>query len=270
MPASISLSAISFKAGGKNILNNISLAIYPGEITAILGPSGSGKSTLLKTMISINKPSSGIIKCNGGLMTENIDDFRKDLGYVPQDDIIHQDLSVFQNFYYASRLRLPPSLSEEAINAKIGIYLRILGIEERKHLKVRKLSGGQRKRVNIGIELIADPKFLILDEPASGLDPATEEDLLILLNDLKKEKKTIILTTHSMEYLNKVDRLLIMMEGYLIFNGTLSNMKSFFGIIHSADLFKKIRDSSAEQWHQKFTASQFLSAAALPMGELKR
>lgn len=266
MPASISLSTISFKAGGKNILSNITLSIYPGEITAILGPSGSGKSTLLKTIISINKPSSGIIKCNGSLMEENIDGFRKELGYVPQDDIIHRDLSVFQNFYYASRLRLPPSLSEEAVNAKIGIFLNLLGLEERKHLKVKKLSGGQRKRVNIGIELIADPKYLLLDEPASGLDPATEEDLLTLLNELKKENKTIMLTTHSMEYLNLVDRLLIMKDGYLIFNGTLKDMKSFFGIIHSADLFKKIRDTAAETWHNSFTTSSYFKTASLPIG----
>ena len=173
----LSCLGLTISLSGREILKQVSVTFKPGEITAILGPSGSGKSTLLKSLISLYTPDAGSVLYAKADMKTCLDEFRANMGYVPQDDIIHRSLTVVKALYYSSKLRLESSVSDDEIGTRIDTVLNKLLLSERKNLKINKLSGGQRKRVNIAVELLADPETLILDEPASGLDPGTESDL---------------------------------------------------------------------------------------------
>ncbi len=244
-------SNLFLKRSGKNILSNINLSFFPGKVSAILGPSGSGKSTLVKCLTTVFKASKGLITMDGKKLWKERATFRQSLGYVPQDDIIHTELKVRQAFMYAARLRLDPEIPDKVIENKIDHLCGQLGLGDHKKKRIRRLSGGQRKRVNIGIELLADPRVLVLDEPASGLDPGTEEDLLKILRGLANTGKTVVLTTHSMEYLDRVDRVVVLVDGAAVFSGTLESLLRHFDIPHAAEVFKKLRTQSVDHWVQR-------------------
>jgi ABC transport system ATP-binding/permease protein len=237
----IELKGISKSFSGKKIIRNISATFTPGNLTAILGPSGCGKSTLLKCISTIYKPNSGNILLNGESLKNNKLSYRSQIGFVPQDDIIAPELKVKDAFYYSAKLRLDQDIPEQQVNKRINSILQLLGLNEQKKQRINSLSGGQRKRVNIGIECIADPMILILDEPASGLDPGTEEDLINLLKKLSSQNRTILMTTHSMEYLSLFNSIIVLKEGKKYFEGNHSQLLENFGISHAADLFKKMR-----------------------------
>lgn len=245
---------LAFAAGGKKILSAVDLAFVPGQITAIIGPSGSGKSTLLKCVTTALAPTEGEVLVDGRDVKADVPAFRRRLGYVPQDDIIHRELRVTQALEFAARLRVA-SCSREEITRRVEDTARGLGLFECRFRRVRSLSGGQRKRVSVGVELLAEPDVLILDEPASGLDPATEEDLLHSLRRLADEGRTIVLTTHSMEYLPLVDRIVILMDGAVIFAGSMEELLSHFDVAHVADVFKTIRGKDASHWQRKYGVS---------------
>lgn len=253
---------LAFAAGGKKILSAIDLAFEAGQITTIIGPSGSGKSTLLKCVTTALAPTEGEVLVDDQDLKKDLATFRGRLGYVPQDDIIHRELRVEQAFQFAARLRLGSEYSREEIARRVEKTARELGLLECRFRRVRSLSGGQRKRVNVGVELLAEPDILVLDEPASGLDPATEEDLLHILRRLADQERTIVLTTHSMEYLSLVDRIVILMEGSVIFAGTLNELLAYFDIPHVADVFKTIRGRNALHWKNKYRASPLAGRAA--------
>ncbi|HPZ06814.1 MAG TPA: FHA domain-containing protein, partial [Candidatus Eremiobacteraeota bacterium] len=155
---------------GKTILQDVSCSIYPCEFVAIVGTSGAGKSTLLKTLAGIYPPDKGKIFVNGTDFYQKLNFFRPQLGYVPQDDIVHEELTVYKALYYAASLRLPEDTKEKEINELIDNVLEQLELGERKYTQIKKLSGGQRKRVSIGVELLTKPNLFFLDEPTSGLD----------------------------------------------------------------------------------------------------
>ena len=247
----IATSGLFLKRSGKNLLSNVNLSFFPGKVSAILGPSGSGKSTLVKCLTTVFKPSKGLVTVDGKKLWKERASFRQTLGYVPQDDIIHTELKVQQAFLYAARLRLDSEIPDKVIENKIAHLTTQLGLAEHKKKRIRRLSGGQRKRVNIGIELLANPRVLVLDEPASGLDPGTEEDLLKILRGLANVGKTVVLTTHSMEYLDRVDRVVVLVEGAAVFSGALESLLSHFDVPHAAEVFKKLRTQPLEHWVQR-------------------
>jgi len=248
----IQTSGLYLVLGGNKVLSDISLSFLPGQISAVLGPSGSGKSTLIKCITTVFKPSQGRVTVDGQDLWQIRGSFRPLLGYVPQDDIIHRELRVEQAFSFAARLRLDTDVPQALRTKLIDRIIGQLGLAAHRRKRIARLSGGQRKRVNIGIELIADPRVLILDEPASGLDPGTEEDLLGILRRLAQQGKTVITTTHSMEFLDQVDRVVVLMDGAMIFSGTLATLLDHFQIPHVADVFKTIRKNSTAQWVTKW------------------
>src|SRR5687767_8558790 len=182
----LTLDSVAYRAGRTVIISGVSLEFRPGRVSALIGPSGSGKSTVLKCLTTLLKPSEGAVLADGQDVWPMRRKFRVSLGYVPQDDVLHPQLSVQDAFYYAAKLRLDESVPEEDLRRRADAVAELLGLSERKRLRVQRLSGGQRKRVNIGVELLADPDILVLDEPASGLDPGTEGDLMKLLARLAK------------------------------------------------------------------------------------
>ncbi|MBI2389209.1 MAG: FHA domain-containing protein [Deltaproteobacteria bacterium] len=187
----------------KVLLDNVSFKALPGDLIALMGPSGAGKTTLLMTLNGYQAPTSGQVRINGEDLYEIYDMLRGSIGYVPQDDIVHPELTVYEAVKYSAKFRLPPDMSEDEIDQRVMQTLRDLGLEQVMNLQIGKpekkiLSGGQRKRVNIALELVTDPVIMFLDEPTSGLAADDTTALIALLSDLaKKTGKTIIVTIHQ-------------------------------------------------------------------------
>jgi ABC-type multidrug transport system ATPase subunit/pSer/pThr/pTyr-binding forkhead associated (FHA) protein len=187
----------------KVLLDHVSFKALPGDMIALMGPSGAGKTTLLLALNGYLPPTSGQVRINGEDLYTIYDALRGSIGYVPQDDIVHPELTVFEAVKYSARFRLPPDYSSEEIDRRVDETLRDLGLEGVRNLQIGKpvkkvLSGGQRKRVNIALELVTDPVILFLDEPTSGLAADDTTALIALLSDLtKKTGKTIVMTIHQ-------------------------------------------------------------------------
>ena len=191
------------KSKMKVLLDHVSFKAMPGDMIALMGPSGAGKTTLLMTLNGYLPPTSGQVRINGEDLYAIYDALRGSIGYVPQDDIVHPELTVFEAVKYSARFRLPPDYSDAEINQRVEQTLKDLGLDALKNLEIGKpekkvLSGGQRKRVNIALELVTDPVILFLDEPTSGLAADDTTALITLLSELtKKTGKTIIMTIHQ-------------------------------------------------------------------------
>ena len=191
------------KARKKVLLDHVTFKAHPGDLIALMGPSGAGKTTLLTVLNGYLKPSGGEVRVNGESLYAIYDALRGSIGYVPQDDIVHSELTVFEAIKYSAQFRLPSDFKEAEINRRVEQVIKDLGLEQVKNLEIGKperkvLSGGQRKRVNIALELVTDPALMFLDEPTSGLAADDTVALIDLLANLaKKYGKTIIVTIHQ-------------------------------------------------------------------------
>lgn len=222
----------------KTLLDHVSFKALPGDLIALMGPSGAGKTTLLLTLNGYTPPTAGQVRINGEDLYAIYDALRGSIGYVPQDDIVHPELTVWEAVRYSAKMRLPPDYSDEEIDRRVSTTLSQLGLESVAHLRIGKpekkvLSGGQRKRVNIAMELVTDPVILFLDEPTSGLAADDTTALVQLLADLAKQTgKTIITTIHQpakAEY-EKFNLALIMGPGGIpIYFGPSRDGYRFFG-----------------------------------------
>ncbi len=212
----------------KTLLDLVTLSIKPGEFIGILGPSGAGKTMLLKSLNGYNPPDYGCILLNETPLYQSYDMFRNTIGYVPQDDIVHADLTVEASLQYVAQLRLPRDVSEEQRRDLIDSTIETLGLSHVRKNRIHELSGGQRKRVSIGCELITRPSILYLDEPTSGMDPSTEERLMRHFQFMARGGTTVLITTHILYNLDMLDRIVIMARGRLVFFGTPAEAMEFF------------------------------------------
>ncbi|MCE2664245.1 MAG: ATP-binding cassette domain-containing protein, partial [Microcystis sp. 53602_E8] len=240
------------------ILNHISLPIEPSQLVAIVGGSGAGKSTFLKTLLGIEPTTSGTVYLNGEDLRQNFNIYRTQIGYVPQYDIVHRDLTVGEVLYYASKLRLPPDLNCQEVIEKTLEQVELL---ERRNTLVKDLSGGQLKRVSIAVELLANPKLFFLDEPTSGLDPGLDKKMMELLAKLAKEGRTILLVTHATNNINLCDRLVFLGQGgNLCYFGSPGEALNFFSLPQGdfADIYIHLETSEkVEQECQRFQQSDY-------------
>jgi len=248
----------------KRILDDVSLTIRPGELTGLIGPSGSGKSTLLNALCGLRPADHGQVLINGESLYRSYDSYRTRIGYVPQDDIVHEELAVEQALQYAARLRLPQDTSREERRTIIDETLGILGMDEERHSLIGDLSGGQRKRVSIGVELLAKPRLLFLDEPTSGLDPATEARLMTLFRKLADRGHAVICSTHVMENVDLFDNVVVLVKGRLAFCGEPSTAKAYFNVDRMVSLYDRLAEKSASEWKQDFLASGHAPVLRLP------
>lgn len=212
----------------KTILKETTLVVNPGEFIGILGPSGAGKSTLLKSLCGHTAPSYGSVLLNETPLYRSYEMFRRIIGYVPQDDILHTELSVFNSLDYIARQRLPSDTSPEQRGKIIRTTIEELGLSHVKNSLISQLSGGQRKRVSIGAELITRPSILFLDEPTSGLDPSVEERLMNHFSRMASRGTTVLITTHILYNLSILDKIIFMSQGYVVFYGTPGEALQFF------------------------------------------
>jgi ABC-type multidrug transport system ATPase subunit len=238
----IDVSGLGHVAGrAHRVLDGITFSVSPGELVAIVGGSGAGKSTLLDAVAGIRPAAEGCVAFDGVDADEHRAAFRTALGYVPQDDIIHRDLTVEATLRYAARLRLPEGTSIDAIDAAVASTLATLDLEHRAGVRVAALSGGQRKRVCIGVELVTAPRAFFLDEPTSGLDPATAAGLMRTLRRLADQGSTVVLTTHGTDDLRHCDRVLFLAPGgRLAFDGAPDEALGAFGVRAFADIYDRV------------------------------
>ncbi len=226
------------KTKDKVLLDNISFKALPGDMIALMGPSGAGKTTLLLTLNGYMPPTEGLVRINGEDLYSIYDTLRGSIGYVPQDDLVHPELTVWEAVRYSAKFRLPPDTSEQEIEQRVQQTLRDLGLESVGQLQIgspeaKILSGGQRKRVNIALELVTDPVILYLDEPTSGLASDDAASLIKLLNELARATgKTIIMTIHqpAREEYEKFSHALILGYGGvpMFFGRTIPDSYQFF------------------------------------------
>ena len=250
--------AISETIAARKLLDEVSLAIEPNEFVGVLGPSGAGKSILMKALNGTRRTTSGRIFINNLDLYQHVDSLKQSIGYVPQDDIIHRELTVYRTIYYVARLRLSRDVGVDELDKIINEVIDVTGLSDRRDVRVSQLSGGQRKRVSIAVELLTKPSIIFLDEPTSGLDPAAEERIMKLFRQIAESGHTVILTTHAMENVRLFDRIALMLRGKLIFYGTPDEALKFVGAASFIELYNKLEAS----FEAKVSALQRLPAKA--------
>jgi len=233
---------VTNRSGGGSIklLDDVGLTILPNEFVGMLGPSGAGKSTLMDSMNGMRPATSGNVLINNLDLYRHLDSLKQSIGYVPQDDIIHRELTVYRTLYYVARLRLSRDVSTREIDQIVSEVMDVTGLSERRDVPVGQLSGGQRKRVSIAVELITKPSVIFLDEPTSGLDPATEEKIMKLFRQIAESGRTVVLTTHAMENVKLFDKIVVLMRGKLVFYGAPQEALAHVKAESFKDLYDKL------------------------------
>jgi ABC-type multidrug transport system ATPase subunit/pSer/pThr/pTyr-binding forkhead associated (FHA) protein len=275
--------------GKVRLLDEVCLSIQPNEFVGLLGPSGAGKSTLMDSLNGMRPASSGQVLVNNLDLYQHLESLKQSIGYVPQDDINHRELTVNSTLYYVARLRLSRDISTKEINQIVGEVMDVTGLSERRDVPISQLSGGQRKRVSIAVELVTKPSIIFLDEPTSGLDPATEEKVMKLFRQIAESGRTVILTTHAMENVKLFDKIVLLMRGKLVFYGKPYEALAHVGAESFKDLYDKLEapiherlaktngqmsreqaaEEVAEEWKQRFMRTdQFKSNVADPLTEV--
>ena len=221
------------------ILDEISLSVLPGEFIALVGGSGAGKTTLLQALCGINQ-AQGQVLINGTDLYNHFDLFRSIIGFVPQDDIIHRELTVYSALRYAALLRLPPDTTAEEIETRIDQVLSEVDMIGQKNQVINSLSGGQRKRASISVELLVQPRLFFLDEPTTGLDPWLEKKMMTSMRNLADGGQTIILVTHATANITQCDHVCFLSHGQLIYFGPPLEAFKFFGISKENSNFSDI------------------------------
>ena len=231
------------KRDAVTLLDGVSFTVAAGQLVAIVGPSGAGKTTLLEAIAGVVPPTAGSVRFDGIDVHANLGTFRSRLGYVPQDDIIHADLPLVRTLRYAARLRLPSSTRAADVDDAVRDALAAVGLTDHADVRVGSLSGGQRKRASIAVELLTDPHVFFLDEPTSGLDPVTSAELITRLRHLADRSATVVFTTHSVEDLAACDRIVFMTRGGRVgFVGTVDEALVQFGVSSVAELYQRLAD----------------------------
>jgi ABC-type multidrug transport system ATPase subunit len=253
----IDASGIVKMVGKKNkiICSNVDLTINPCEIVAIIGGSGAGKSTVMNCISGYSRPTEGTVSVSGIDLYENYNTLKTIIGYVPQADIVYENLTVFDMLKYAAKLRLPMDVSKEELYGCIKKAIDSVELANHENTMIKNLSGGQRKRASIAVELLSDPNLFFLDEPASGLDPGTERNLMATLRKMTHSGKTVVFVTHSTLNLHMCDKIVFMgAGGHLCFCGSYDEALKFFGVTDMVDVYDKIT-FEAEKWKGAYNAS---------------
>ena len=237
----------------KQILAPTSLSVEPGEFVAVIGESGSGKSTLVKALAGVTSPSEGSVTVSGEPVASRL----TDVGYLPQDEIVHGKLSVDEALTYAARLRLPHDTSKAEIAASVARVLDELGLVEHAQTRIESLSGGQRKRVGLAVELLGQPSLLFLDEPTTGLDPGLETRMMTLLGELAEHARAVVVVTHATKNLGVCGKLVVMGRGgELCYQGPPEGALDFFGADGYDGIYAALERAPAIEWRRRFHERQ--------------
>ena len=249
-PVTLSVRDLKVRAGAATLLDGLSFSLRPGELAALIGPSGAGKSTLIKVLLGLRAASEGEVRLGDVSGRAPVP-----IGYVPQADALHLTLTPQAALDFSAQLRLP-HLSAEARAERIAEVARQVGLNERMDLKIARLSGGQRKRVSVAMELLTEPAVLILDEPTSGLDPGMEARMMALFHDLARRGRIVLVATHAMESLGRCDAVLVLVRGQQAYLGDPDGALSFFRVDRFAGLFDQLPKQSPAAWTRAWARSE--------------
>ncbi|MEO7001284.1 MAG: ATP-binding cassette domain-containing protein, partial [Ktedonobacterales bacterium] len=245
----------AFRHAAKTLLEDISLSIPPGSMVALIGASGVGKTTLLHALSGHDPVHSGNVLYNGEDLYAHLAAYSASLGYVPQDDIIHKNLSVERALFYAARLRLPRDMSHRQIKERVAETLQDIDLVGRRKQRIAQLSGGERKRVNIGVELLARPAVFFLDEPTSGLDAGLDRKIMDLLRRLADRGHSVVLTTHTTSHLGVCDFVCFLAPGgRLAYYGPPDELRRHFQLDDYAEIYTTLA-AAPERWVAAFRQS---------------
>ncbi|WP_435884602.1 FHA domain-containing protein [Streptomyces toxytricini] len=243
--------------GGKQILKDVTFGVPEKSLIGVIGPSGSGKSTLLKALTGYRPADQGDVLYDNRNLYKQFAELRQRIGLVPQDDILHKELRVSTALKYAAKLRFPGDTAESERAARIDEVLRELKLDIHKDKKITALSGGQRKRVSVALELLTKPSLIFLDEPTSGLDPGMDRDVMQLLRGLADDGRTVLVVTHSVAELSLCDKLLVMAPGGSVaYFGPPDEALNFFGYSTWADVFSAFENYRDYDWAGRWKGSQ--------------
>lgn len=235
-----------------NIIDEVSLKVPDGHFMAIVGPSGCGKTTLLKTIAGLNEESEGDLLWNGRNLAKEQDFEPAEIGYVPQFSIAYDQLTVDESIESAMRLRVKTKNLKE-LDRRIDKILRETGLSKLADRPVKVLSGGQKRRLGLAIELVTSPPLLLCDEVTSGLDPRSERDVVRLLHQLSNHNgRTVISVTHSLAHLDLYDSVLVLHEGRVAYHGPPDEMTHYFSVDDTEEVYPRLAKQKSEKWHQSW------------------
>lgn len=230
------------------LLDQISLKIPTGHFMAIVGPSGCGKTTLLKTIAGINPETGGTLAYQGRDLVEENDFEPHEIGYVPQFSVAYDELTVDESIEAAAKLRIKTRNTAE-LDQRLDRILAETGLTEIADRPVRVLSGGQKRRLGLAMELVSSPKLLLCDEVTSGLDPRSEREIVHLLHSLsRRNDRTVISVTHSLAHLELYDSLLVLHEGRVAYHGPPSGVTHYFSVDDTEEIYPALSKQASTNW----------------------
>jgi ABC-type multidrug transport system ATPase subunit/pSer/pThr/pTyr-binding forkhead associated (FHA) protein len=252
--------AVEVDGGRKTLLDHVSFPVGEKCLLAVVGPSGSGKSTLLNALTGLRPADHGTVLYDGRDLYREYAELRQRIGLVPQDDILHLQLPVRRALGYAAELRFPGDTAKAERRARVDEVIGELGLEARVDQPIHSLSGGQRKRVSVALELLTKPSLLFLDEPTSGLDPGMDRSVMNMLRGLADDGRTVIVVTHSVLSLEVCDRLLVMAPGgRMAYYGPPEDALDFFGFKEWPEAFEAFENDQQRDWAGQYQASSLHS-----------
>lgn len=253
------VKTVKTKDGELNISNHISLNIKPCEFVAIIGGSGAGKTTFMNCISGYNRATSGEVLVNGENLYNNYEVLKSVIGYVPQQDIVYDNLTLRNMLDYAARLRMPKDTTDKERKNRVQEVIDAVELTGREEFFIKELSGGQKKRASIAVELLSDPNLFFLDEPSSGLDPGTERNLMHTLKNMASNGKTVILVTHNTLNLHLCDKIIFLGKGgNLCFCGSPQETLDFFDVNDFVDIYNLVTEKSSE-WSEAYANSEYVS-----------
>jgi len=243
--------------GSVRILDNASVSIGVGEFVCIVGPSGSGKSTLMKVLSGRSRSSLGTVRIDNMDLALNFESLKHQISFVPQHDLLHEDLTLARGLSYTARLRLPKDTTTENIRHLIESSAEVVGLSERMDTRIADLSGGQKKRASLASETLSKPNYVFLDEVTSGLDEVTDREIMSTLHTSARSGTTIVCVTHTMANVEEFcDRVVVMAEGGVVaFDGPPSRALDFFGVGALGQIYDCLKARSVEYWRDRQSAN---------------
>ncbi len=244
-------------SGGKILLDHVSFPLGERNLVGIIGPSGAGKSTLLGALTGMRPADRGVVLYDNRDLYKDYDELRTRIGLVPQDSVMHTQLTTQRALQYGAELRFPPDTGADERNGRVEEVMGELGLTRHADTRADRLSGGQLKRVNVALELLTKPSLLFLDEPTSGLDPGLDKSVMEQMRDLAHDGRTVIVVTHSVANLNVCDRLLVLVPGGRVaFFGPPEEGLAYFGEPGWAEVFQTFDRQPNRDWAAEFKGSR--------------
>jgi len=235
-----------------NLIDRVNLKIPKGHFMAIVGPSGCGKTTLLNTIAGLNEMSEGYIYWNGRDLEQDGDIEPAELGYVPQFSIAYDELSVDESIEAVTKLRVKTRDLDD-LDLRIDRVLEETGLAPIADRLVKVLSGGQKRRLGLAMELVTDPALLLCDEVTSGLDPRSERDIVRRLHDLsRRDGRIVISVTHSLAHLELYDSILVLHEGRVAYHGPPAGLTHYFSVEDTEEIYPRLAKRDSNKWRKSW------------------